>query len=172
MDVIEMTRKLGQAIQEDERYKAYMEACSINDTDVEIQNKIGEFNQLRSQLSVEMQKPDKDGEKMTALDTQIRELYDEIMAMPKMIAFNEAKEVMDKLLGSVNYIISMAANDLPRGSSSQLFRKLRIMRRLSLRQYQKTNNSQGELIPRLPESEDHFRLGRIISIGICAWINI
>ncbi len=70
-----------------------------------------------------MQKPDKDGEKMTALDTQIRELYDEIMAMPKMIAFNEAKEVMDKLLGSVNYIISMAAkrrrpNDLPRGSSS------------------------------------------------------
>ena len=51
-----------------------------------------------------------DGEKMTALDTQIRELYDEIMAMPKMIAFNEAKEVMDKLLGSVNYIISMAAN--------------------------------------------------------------
>ena len=124
MDVIEMTRKLGQAIQEDERYKAYMEACSINDTDVEIQNKIGEFNQLRSQLSVEMQKPDKDGEKMTALDTQIRELYDEIMAMPKMIAFNEAKEVMDKLL------------------------------------------------PRLPESEDHFRLGRIISIGICAWINI
>ena len=57
-----------------------------------------------------MQKPDKDGEKMTALDTQIRELYDEIMAMPKMIAFNVAKEVMDKLLGSVNYIISMAAN--------------------------------------------------------------
>ena len=110
MDVIEMTRKLGQAIQEDERYKAYMEACSINDTDVEIQNTIGEFNQLRSQLSIEMQKPDKDGEKMTALDTQIRELYDEIMAMPKMIAFNEAKEVMDKLLGSVNYIISMAAN--------------------------------------------------------------
>ena len=174
MDVIEMTRKLGQAIQEDERYKAYMEACSINDTDVEIQNKIGEFNQLRSQLSVEMQKPDKDGEKMTALDTQIRELYDEIMAMPKMIAFNEAKEVMDKLLGSVNYIISMAANGedpmtCPEEAPHSCSGKLRIMRRLSLRRYQKTNNSQGELIPRLPKSEDHFRLGRIISIGI--WRN-
>ena len=113
MDVIEMTRKLGQAIQEDERYKAYMEACSINDTDVEIQNKIGEFNQLRSQLSVEMQKPDKDGEKMTALDTQIRELYDEIMAMPKMIAFNEAKEVMDKLLSFAELLVCFTwkAND-------------------------------------------------------------
>nr|DAY88668.1 MAG TPA: hypothetical protein [Caudoviricetes sp.] len=40
------------------------------------------------------------------------------------------------------------------------------MRRLSLRQYQKTNNSQGELIPRLPESEDTFGLGRIISMAI------
>ena len=119
MDVIEMTRKLGQAIQEDERYKAYMEACSINDTDVEIQNKIGEFNQLRSQLSVEMQKPDKDGEKMTALDTQIRELYDEIMAMPKMIAFNEAKEVprLCKLY-HLNGCKRRRPNDLPRGSSS------------------------------------------------------
>ncbi len=56
----------------------------MNDTDVEIQNKIGQFNQLRSQLSVEMQKPDKDGEKMTALDTRIRELYMTIMAMPKI----------------------------------------------------------------------------------------
>ena len=119
MDVIEMTRKLGQAIQEDERYKAYMEACSINDTDVEIQNKIGEFNQLRSQLSVEMQKPDKDGEKMTALDTQIRELYDEIMAMPKMIAFNEAKEAprLSKLY-HLNGCKRRRPNDLPRGSSS------------------------------------------------------
>lgn len=110
MTVIEMARELGKAIQEDERYKAYTEACTMNDTDVEIQNKIGEFNQLRSQLSAEMQKPDKDGERMTELDTQIKALYDEIMAMPKMVAFNEAKEVMDKLLGSVNYIISMAAN--------------------------------------------------------------
>jgi len=40
------------------------------------------------------------------------------------------------------------------------------MRRLSLREYQKTNNSQGELIPRLPESEDTFGLGRIISMAI------
>ena len=110
MDVIEMTRKRGRSNQEDERCRAQVEACSNNDTGGEIQNRGGEFNQLRSQLSVEMQQPDMDGEKMTALDTQIRELYDEIMAMPKMIAFNEAKEVMDKLLGSVNYIISMAAN--------------------------------------------------------------
>lgn len=110
MNVIEMTRELGKTIQEDERYKKYMEACTVNDTDTEIQNQIGKFNQLRSELSIEMQKPDKDAEKMTALDNEIKELYGEIMAMPKMVAFNEAKEAMDKMLESVNYIISMAAN--------------------------------------------------------------
>ena len=109
MDVIEMTRQLGKAIQEDERYKKYMQACTDNDTDTEIQNAIGKFNQLRSALSIEMQKPDKDADKMTSLDTEIKELYDEIMAMPK-VAFNEAKAEMDALLGSVNYIISMSAN--------------------------------------------------------------
>lgn len=110
MNVIEMTRELGKAIQQDERYIKYMEACRLNDTDTEIQNAIGKFNQLRSQLSIEMQKPDKDGEKMKELDTEIRELYDEIMKMPKMVAFNEAKDEMDKLLSSVNYIITQSAN--------------------------------------------------------------
>ena len=55
MDVIEMTRKLGQAIQEDERYKAYMEACSINDTDVEIQNKQASSISSVHSSAVEMQ---------------------------------------------------------------------------------------------------------------------
>jgi cell fate (sporulation/competence/biofilm development) regulator YlbF (YheA/YmcA/DUF963 family) len=110
MNVIEMARELGKTIQQDERYKKYMNACTVNDTDTEIQNAIGKFNQLRSELSIEMQKPDKDAERMTSLDTEIKELYTEIMSMPKMVAFNEAKAEMDALLNSVNYIISMSAN--------------------------------------------------------------
>ena len=110
MNVIEMARELGKTIQQDERYKKYMSACTANDTDTEIQNAIGKFNQLRSELSIEMQKPDTDAERMTSLDKEIKELYDEIMAMPKMVAFNESKAEMDALLNSVNYIISMAAN--------------------------------------------------------------
>lgn len=110
MNVIELTRELGKAIQQDERYIKYMSACAENDTDTEIQYKIEKFNQLRSELSIEMQKPDKDADKLTSLDREIKELYDEIMAMPKMVAFNESKAEMDALLTSVNYIISSAAN--------------------------------------------------------------
>ncbi len=110
MNVIELTRELGKAIQQDERYIKYMSACTENDTDTDIQNKIGKFNQLRSELSIEMQKPDKNADRLTSLDREIKELYEEIMTMPKMIAFNESKAEMDALLSSVNYIISSAAN--------------------------------------------------------------
>lgn len=110
MNVIEATRDLGKILQEDERYKKYDAAAKASDTDTTLQNKIGEFNMLRMQLSQEMSKPDKDADKMTSLDTDIKALYDEIMEMPTMKAFNEAKEEIDTLLQSINYIISMAAN--------------------------------------------------------------
>ena len=110
MNVIEATRNLGKILQEDERYKKYDAAAKKSDTDTQLQNKIGEFNMLRMQLSQEMAKPDKDAEKMTSLDTELKALYDEIMTMPTMKEFNEAKEEIDTLLQSINYIISMAAN--------------------------------------------------------------
>lgn len=110
MNVIETARTLGKALQEDERYIKYDAATKASDTDTQLQNKIGEFNMLRMQLSQEMAKPEKEAEKMTSLDNDIKALYDEIMAMPTMKAFNEAKEELDALLQSVNYIISMAAN--------------------------------------------------------------
>lgn len=110
MTIIEQARALGAAIQQDERYKRFEETAKLNDTDPEIQKKIGEFNLMRADLNREMAKPDKDAQRMTALDTDIRALYDEIMAMPTMAAFNSAKEDLDKLLQSINYIITCAAN--------------------------------------------------------------
>ncbi|MBR6045225.1 MAG: YlbF family regulator [Ruminococcus sp.] len=110
MDTIQMARELGAAIQQDERYLNFMAASKASDTDSLLQSKIGEFNMLRMQLSSEMQKEEKDADKMTSLDNDIRILYDEIMAMPTMSAYNDAKAGLDDLLASVNFIISMAAN--------------------------------------------------------------
>lgn len=110
MNVIELTRELGKAIQQDERYKKYMTSMQLNDTDVEIQNKIGRFNQIRSELSEEMRKDDKDADKLTSLDTEMRELYEEINNMPKMVEFYAAKDEMDKLMNSINYILQQTVS--------------------------------------------------------------
>ncbi len=110
MTVIELARELGKALQEDERYKKYQEAKEKNDKDVELQNMIGDFNVKRMQLNQEMQKEEKDPEAMQKLDSELKEVYTKIMGNPNMSEFNTAQQAVDKLLNSVNYIISMAAN--------------------------------------------------------------
>lgn len=110
MTVIEMARELGKALQEDERYKKYQEAKIKNDKDVELQNMIGDFNVKRMQLNQEMQKKEKDADAMKHLDAELKEVYNKIMANPNMAEFTAAQEKVEKLINSVNFIISMAAN--------------------------------------------------------------
>lgn len=108
--IIRQTRELGKLIQQDERYRAYVEARDKNDSDPALQQMISEFNILRSDLSNEMIKDDKDTEKLKQLDEDIKGLYNSIMESELMVAFNKAKEEMDSLLSQVNNIITMCAN--------------------------------------------------------------
>lgn len=110
MSVIEKARELGKALQESQEYKAYIEAKRVNDTDVDLQNMIGEFNMLRMQLNQEMSKEDKNPDEMKRLDGEIKELYGRIMANKSMAEYNAATEKMEKIMNSVNYIISQAAS--------------------------------------------------------------
>lgn len=110
MNVIELARQLGVALQADERFKSFTVAKNNNDNDAELQEKIAQFNELRRQLNVEMSKDEKDAEAMKKLDGEIKNIYGEIMTRPSMIEYNTAREAMDKLLNSVNFIITMAAN--------------------------------------------------------------
>jgi cell fate (sporulation/competence/biofilm development) regulator YlbF (YheA/YmcA/DUF963 family) len=110
MDIIQMTRELGKAIQADDRYIAYNLAKQANDEDEQLQNLIGAFNLKRMELNMEMGKPDKDTEKVAELDALIKSLYKQIMENPKMMVFTAAKEGMDSLLAQVNHIITMSAN--------------------------------------------------------------
>ena len=88
MSTLDIARQLGAAIQQDERYIAFQEASKTSDTDKELQNKIGEFNMMRMNLSSELHKEEneRDAEKMVSLENDIKAVYDEIMAMPNMIA--------------------------------------------------------------------------------------
>lgn len=110
MDIIKMTRELGKAIQTDERYINYYKAKEIYEKDEDLQNLIGEFNIKRANLNMEIAKPDKNAEKLKELDTDIKELYAQIMANVSMIAFNSAKNDMDNMLTQINTVITMCAN--------------------------------------------------------------
>ena len=108
--VIEMTRELGKLIQQDARYKAYVAAREKNDNDPELQKMISEFNDLRVELAGEMSKDDKDAEKLTQLDDDIKNLYGSIMGSELMMEFEAAKAEMDLMLSQINTVITQCAN--------------------------------------------------------------
>lgn len=110
MDIIEMTRELGKAIQQDERYTAYVLAKEANDKDTELQQLISDFDAKRHNLNEEMSKQDKNTDMIKALDTDIKETYNTIMSNQNMIIFNSVKNALEQLISDVNQIITMCAN--------------------------------------------------------------
>lgn len=110
MDIITLTRQLGKAIQEDERYLELQVARQNSDADTDLQNAIGEFNLKRMAINNEATKEPRDEEKLQQLNAQLREVYAQIVQNPNMIAYNHAKESMDALLKRVNAILTLSAD--------------------------------------------------------------
>lgn len=110
MDVITMARELGAALQKSDEYTAYALAKSAADGDEELQRMIGDFNLKKLSLSAEIQKDEKDGEKISALNDEIRSLYGEIMSQPAMLAYNTTKNELDRLLNFIQQIVVYSAN--------------------------------------------------------------
>lgn len=110
MDVIQLARELGKAIQQEACYADFVNAKEANDADEALQNAIGEFNLKRLSINNEMSSPNKDEEKLKQLNNELREMYQAIMENESMVRYNEAKQGIDKILGDVNTILMMSVN--------------------------------------------------------------
>ena len=109
MDVITMARELGKALQQEDTYIKWQEAQRIADADSELQNLIGEFNLKRMIINDEAGKKDRDQEKLTQANKEMREVYSKIMSNDNMIAYNDAKSAFDAVLNRVSAIIQQCA---------------------------------------------------------------
>lgn len=110
MDIIKMAREFGKELQKDERYIAYINAKNINDNDEKLQKMIHEFEMKRMEISMESGKPEKDDERINTLNSEIQNLYSEIMQNENMMNFSVKRDEMDNLLNEINSIITMCAN--------------------------------------------------------------
>ena len=104
--VINAARSLGKIIQADERYVRYMAAQEANEKDQALQLMIENFHGIRLELSQESGKAEKDQERISRLDTQLKKLYADIFANENMLEITEARQDMEGLLGFVNQIIT------------------------------------------------------------------
>ncbi len=108
MDLIQMTRELAKAMQQDERFIRLHKAQEIVEQDTALQNDIADFNEKRYELSIEVTKGDRDDEKVTRLDAEVRRLYDSITGSEKMLAYNDAQEDFDEVYRFMEHIIQKA----------------------------------------------------------------
>ena len=110
MDVIAMARELGHAIQNMSSYKEMMRLSDECDADKALQAKVESFNDLRGKINQEIMKDDKDENKITEMDKELRTIYTEITSDPKMVKLTEAKETFSESYSFVSQIITASAN--------------------------------------------------------------
>lgn len=110
MDMIEMARDLGRALQQDERYTAFNAAREASDVDEELQALIGEFNLKRMAINNEAQKEEQNQEKLEQLNNELRSAYGRIMANENMVRYNETKQALDELVQRLLTIVTMCAD--------------------------------------------------------------
>jgi len=119
MDIIEMARQLGKEIQQDPRYIRLMTARQANDEDQGLQKLIEDFNNKRVELSQAINSEERDVDKLTALDKELKDLYQAVMDNEHMLEFNAAKQELDDMVNFVNQIIVGSVN----GEDPQLIEK-------------------------------------------------
>ncbi len=110
MDVIKLTRELGAAIQQDEKYLAFVAARKANDDDKELNALIGKLNLVQMNYKNESEKDTPDNAKLESLDEEFRKLYGEIMLNGNMRKFEEAKQNVDDMMNYLIQILSLCVN--------------------------------------------------------------
>ena len=110
MDVIKLTRELGAAIQQDEKYLAFVAARKANDDDKELNALIGKLNLVQMNYKNESEKDTPDNAKLESLDEEFRKLYGEIMLNSNMRKFEEAKQNVDDMMNYLIQILSLCVN--------------------------------------------------------------
>lgn len=108
--IVSMAREIGKLLQEEECYTKMESERIASDADKELQDLIGEFNLKRIAINEEGMKKDRDQEKIQNFNNEMREIYGKIMQNQHMIAYNEAKSELDKIVGRVAAIITNSAN--------------------------------------------------------------
>ena len=110
MDIITMARELGKEIQKDPRYLRLVTAREANDADQNLQELIEKFNLKRVELSQAINSEERDVDKLTQLDKELKDLYQEVMNNDRMVEYNAAKMELDEAVSFLNQIIMGSVN--------------------------------------------------------------
>lgn len=110
MNVIELTRQLGEAIQQDEKYIAFTAAKRANDEDMALNALIGKLNLVQMAYQNESGKESPDEQKLSDMDKEFQSLYGEIMLNENMKNYETRKQELDDMMNYLIGILSQCVN--------------------------------------------------------------
>ena len=110
MNVIELTRQLGEAIQKDEKYIAFTAAKRANDEDMALNALIGKLNLVQMAYQNESGKESPDEQKLSDMDKEFQSLYGEIMLNENMKHYEARKQELDDMMNYLIGILSQCVN--------------------------------------------------------------
>lgn len=111
MDIIKMTRELGAAIQQDERYLRFTAAREANEKDEELMGLISQIQLIQMNFQQEASKGEEaDETKIAAFNKEFEEVYTKFMTNEKMKAYEEARAEIDELMNYVMQILGLCVN--------------------------------------------------------------
>ncbi|MBR5826968.1 MAG: YlbF family regulator [Clostridia bacterium] len=110
MDIIKLTRELGAAIQQDERYLAFTKAREENEKDTELNELMGQIQMVQMNYQLEASKEEPDSAKMQAFEEEFNTLYTKFMANGKMQAYDAARTEVDEMMNYIMQILSLCVN--------------------------------------------------------------
>ena len=109
MDIINLARELGSAIQQNEEYIDYKIKEQNVECDEKLQKTIEEFNLKKVSINNEIGKSEVDQKKIDELNESIGRLYNQIMQNETMKDYNDAKQKFETTLRKVILIINSSA---------------------------------------------------------------
>ncbi|HZJ77737.1 MAG TPA: YlbF family regulator [Clostridia bacterium] len=109
MDLIEMTRELGKAIQKDERFANLQAANKANEADSELMEMINRIQLVHMSYQSEAAKEDKNEQKLSAYDEEFQGIYQKVKDNENMQRYESAMEEMDTLMKKITGMLSRCA---------------------------------------------------------------
>ncbi len=110
MDIIKLTRELGAAIQQDERYINFAKAREENEKDAELNELMAQIQMVQMNYQMEASKETPDSDKMRAYEEQFNDAYQKFMDSDKMKVYEAARAEIDNLMNYVMQILGLCVN--------------------------------------------------------------
>lgn len=110
MDIIKLTRELGAAIQQDERYINFNKAKEANENDAALNELMNKLQLVQMNYQVEASKETPDAEKMQGYEAEFNTIYTQLIENENMKAYDEARAEVDAMMNYIMQILGLCVN--------------------------------------------------------------